>query len=73
VYLDFAPLFCGWKADFGRTYELATHSRQQQFVHDIAAAFRKGNQRFLASKSCRQSAAPELRTLNPLPDKPASV
>jgi Xaa-Pro aminopeptidase len=48
VYLDFGPLFCEWEADFGRTYVLGADPRKHQVVHDIAAAFRKGKQRFLA-------------------------
>lgn len=47
VYLDFGPLFGEWEADFGRTYVLGTDPRKHQLVHDIAAAFRKGKQRYL--------------------------
>jgi Xaa-Pro dipeptidase len=48
VYLDFGPLFGEWEADFGRTYVLGADPRKHQLVRDIAAAFRKGKQRFLA-------------------------
>ena len=48
VYLDFGPLFGEWEADFGRTYVLGADPRKHQLVRDIAAAFRKGKQRYLA-------------------------
>jgi Xaa-Pro dipeptidase len=48
VYLDFGPLFEEWEADFGRAYVLGADPRKHQLVRDIAAAFRKGKQRFLA-------------------------
>jgi Xaa-Pro aminopeptidase len=48
VYLDFGPLFDEWEADFGRTYVLGTDPRKHQLVLDIAAAFRKGKQLYLA-------------------------
>jgi Xaa-Pro dipeptidase len=48
VYLDFGPLFGEWEADFGRTFVLGTDPRKHQLVEDIATAFRKGKQRFLA-------------------------
>jgi Xaa-Pro aminopeptidase len=48
VYLDFGPLFDEWEADFGRTYVLGTDTRKHQLVRDIAAAFRKGKQLYLA-------------------------
>jgi Xaa-Pro aminopeptidase len=47
VYLDFGPLFGEWEADFGRTYVLGNDPRKHQLVRDIAAAFRKGKQRYL--------------------------
>jgi Xaa-Pro dipeptidase len=47
VYLDFGPLFEEWEADFGRTYVLGKDPRKHQLVRDIAAAFRKGKQRYL--------------------------
>jgi Xaa-Pro aminopeptidase len=48
VYLDFGPLFGEWEADFGRTYVLGADPRKHQLVRDIAAAFRKGKQLYLA-------------------------
>jgi Xaa-Pro dipeptidase len=48
VYLDFGPLFGDWEANFGCTYVLGADPLKHQLVHDIAAAFRKGKQRFLA-------------------------
>jgi Xaa-Pro dipeptidase len=48
VYLDFGPLFDEWEADFGRTYVLGTDPRKHQLVLDIAAAFRKGKELYLA-------------------------
>jgi Xaa-Pro aminopeptidase len=50
VYLDFGPLFGEWEADFGRTYVLGPDPRKHQIVHDIAAAFHKGKQRFLTDR-----------------------
>jgi len=50
VYLDFGPLFGEWEADFGRTYVLGTDPRKRQLVRDIASAFRKGKQRYLADE-----------------------
>lgn len=49
VYLDFGPLFGEWEADFGRTYVLGPDPRKHQLVDDIATAFRKGEQCFLAN------------------------
>ena len=48
VYLDFGPLFEEWEADFGRTFVLGKDPRKHQLIRDIAAAFRKGKQRYLA-------------------------
>ena len=48
VYLDFGPLFEEWEADFGRTFVLGKDPRKHHLVRDIAAAFRKGKQRYLA-------------------------
>jgi len=48
VYVDFGPLFGEWEADFGRTYVLGTDPRKHCLVQDIAVAFRRGKQRFLA-------------------------
>jgi Xaa-Pro dipeptidase len=48
VYLDFGPLFGRVGADFGRAYVLGADPLKHQLVHDIAVAFRRGKQRFLA-------------------------
>jgi Xaa-Pro dipeptidase len=48
VYLDFGPLFDEWEADFGRTYVLGSDPRKHQLVADIAAAFSRGKQLYLA-------------------------
>lgn len=48
LFLDFGPVFEEWEADFGRTYVIGDNSKKKQLVKDIAEAWKKGKDFFLA-------------------------
>jgi Xaa-Pro aminopeptidase len=49
AFLDLGPVFEEWEADFGRTYVIGNDPLKKKLRDDIAVAFAKGKQHFLAS------------------------